>query len=601
MDILNPVYTEKAECQDCYKCVRECTVKAIKVEGGRATIIKDLCVLCGHCVEVCPVGAKRVRNDLPRLEYLLQSGKRVIASLAPSFVTEFPEYTPAQLVAALKKLGFWGVSETARGADLVARQMVTLLEQTQREKNSGAPPILISSACPTVVEYIQKYRPSYAPSIARCDSPLLAHCQELKTLYGEDVLVAFIGPCISKKAEADTFKELLEIAIDFTDLRHWLEEEHVFPHLLGKAPEDTPFLPGCAGPGLLYPQEGGMIEAILAHGGDPAIHYMSFCGMDAIDDALEELEKAPLSRPVFLELLACPGGCINGPRTRNRRGIVRKRLLISSYRTTRLGNSITAGGKSLPFSLERRWTIPTVSRPEFSEEAIQRALRETGKYSREDELNCGGCGYDSCRDFAQAMLRGQAEQGMCVSYMRKLAQKKANSLIKAIPAGVVIVDRDLRIVECNRHFVQLLGDEAEQLWEAKPGLEGADLTKLCTFYRYFQDILGVADTIERDIRQGKRIIHGSFFTIEQGQYAGGVFQDITAPWVQRDRIVSQARKVINKNLAVVQKIAFLLGENAAETEATLTSIIASFDSPSHDMPSATPKTMAPQLPGESHA
>ncbi|MCX7655542.1 MAG: PAS domain-containing protein [Treponemataceae bacterium] len=592
--------------------------------------IRDICVLCGHCVEVCPVGAKRVRNDLPRLKYVLQSGKRIIASLAPSYVTEFPEYTPAQLVAALKKLGFWGVSETARGADLVSQEMARLLHHMQerisyfetketdipygtlspkttevfgtpREPALGSRPILISSACPTVVEYIQKYRPSYAPYLAQCDSPLLAHCKEIKTLYGKDVLIAFIGPCISKKAEADTFSELLEIAIDFTDLRRWLEEERIFPYLLGVSHKDCSFVPNFAGPGFLYPQEGGMIEAIRSQGGDPAIHYMSFCGMTAIDEALEELEKAPLSRPIFLELLACPGGCINGPRTQNHRGSARKRLLIASHSRTRVGNSLATGEKDLPFSLERSWHIPMVTQPVFSEEAIQRALRETGKYSREDELNCGGCGYDSCRDFAEAMLRGQAEQRMCVSYMRKLAQKKANRLIKAIPAGVVIVDKDVRIVECNRQFTHLLGEEAEHLWEAKPGLEGADLTKLCTFYRYFQDILGVAETIERDIRQGKRIIHGSFFTIEQGQYAGGVFQDITAPWVQRDRIVSQARKVITKNLSVVQKIAFLLGENAAETEATLTSIIASFDSPSPDTANLTREGKEKKkIPGGAH-
>jgi hypothetical protein len=175
------------------------------------------------------------------------------------------------------------------------------------------------------------------------------------------------------------------------------------------------------------------------------------------------------------------------------------------------------------------------------------------------------------------MIAGKAEAGMCVSYMRKLAQKKANGLIKSIPSGVVIVDAELKIVECNGNFVRLLGGEAEQLWEAKPGLEGAEIEKLIPFHRYFRDILNGAEVVDRDIRLGRRILHATVFCIERGAFAGGVFQDITAPWVRKDRVVSQARKVITKNLAVVQKIAYLLGENAAESEAILNSIIDSFD------------------------
>ena len=166
---------------------------------------------------------------------------------------------------------------------------------------------------------------------------------------------------------------------------------------------------------------------------------------------------------------------------------------------------------------------------------------------------------------------------MCVSYMRKLAAKKANGLIRAIPSGVVIVDAELRIIECNRNFAVLVGEDAIQLWDAKPGLEGADLQKLVPFHKYFREVLNGAEALDRDIHFGRRILHAAVFNIERGSIAGGVFQDITAPWVRKDRVVSQARKVITKNLAVVQKIAFLLGENAAESEAILNSIIDSFD------------------------
>ena len=193
MDVLNPIYTEKAACQDCYKCVRQCTVKAIRVENGRAAVVKDLCVLCGHCVEVCPVGAKKVRNDLGRVRKLIESGKRVIASLAPSFASEFPGLDLERMAAALRRLGFWAVSETAWGADLVSREVAQQLQLA----HPGT--LFISSACPTVVDYITKYRSSLADRITSLASPLMAQARELHKLYGDDCPVVFIGPCISRK------------------------------------------------------------------------------------------------------------------------------------------------------------------------------------------------------------------------------------------------------------------------------------------------------------------------------------------------------------------------------------------------------------------
>lgn len=572
MDLLNPIYTEKAECQDCYKCLRECSVKAIKVEGGRAAVVPDLCVLCGHCVQICPVGAKRVRDDLPRAKRLLKTKEKVVVSLAPSFASEFPGLDPARMIAALKKLGFHAVSETARGADLVARRVAEELAEIVEAGDAGAPRrVLISSACPTVVEHVKKYRPRFAAGITGFFSPLLAHAGELKQLYGSDAGIVFIGPCISKKRESDLHRDLVDVAIDFKDLAAWMDDEGVRPALLKPAPEDR-FVPARAAKGALYPVDGGMIAAVKKYAPPPEARFMAFSDLREIDRALEELSAEELDAPVFLELLACPGGCVNGPRGRSRTGTVAKRLAVLAYAD---GAPDRFDGAAPALDDVRR--LSPVREREPSADEIAAALRRTGKYSREDELNCGACGYDTCRDFARAMIAGKAEQGMCVSYMRKLAQKKANGLIKSIPSGVVIVDRDLKIVECNVNFARMLGEEALQLWEAKPGLEGADLEKLAPFHRYFRDVLNGAEAIDRDIRTDRRILHAAVFGIERGAYVGGVFQDVTAPWVRKDRVVSQARKVITKNLAVVQKIAFLLGENAAETEATLNSIIDSFD------------------------
>jgi len=577
LDFLNPIFTEKAECQDCYKCLRECTVKAIKVEGGRAAIVPDLCVLCGHCVEVCPVGAKKVRNDLPRAKKLLETKERVVVSLAPSFASEFPELESAKLIAALKRLGFYAVSETARGADLVARRIAEELAFAASEIDADAVKgkirgkVLISSACPTVVEHVKKYRSGFAEGVTSLFSPLLSHAKELKSIYGDDIGIVFIGPCISKKRESDLHRDLVDVSIDFSDLAEWLEEARIRPAALSVSPQDR-FVPSRAGKGVLYPVDGGMIAAIKRYDPPESSRFMSFTGIEEIDRALEELKEEELDAPVFLELLACPGGCVNGPRSRSRSGTIAKRLKILSY----ADNAPDRYDGASPELIDIRKLSP-IKEVISSAQEIADALRKTGKYSREDELNCGGCGYDTCRDFAGAMIVGKAEQGMCVSYMRKLAQKKANGLIRAIPSGVVIVDANLTIIECNRAFAKLVGEEAEQLWDAKPGLEGADLQKLIPFHKYFRDVLNGAEALDRDIHVGRRILHAAVFGIERGSIAGGVFQDVTAPWVRKDRVVSQARKVITKNLAVVQKIAFLLGENAAESEAILNSIIDSFD------------------------
>jgi iron only hydrogenase large subunit-like protein len=568
MDFLNPIFTEKAECQDCYKCIRECSVKAIRVEGGRAAVVPELCVLCGHCVQVCPVGAKRVRDDLPRAKRLVGLGQPVVAALAPSFASEFPDLPPENLVAALRELGFARVSETSLGADIVSRRLAGDLREAAASGEGG---LVLSSACPTVVEYLEKYRPAFAPSVTGLLSPLLAHAKYLKEALGSEAKVVFIGPCISKKREADLRKELVDVAIDFSDLASWLESAGVDPRACVPGPEDR-FFPERAAKGSLYPIEGGMIASVRKYEVPARVRWMSFSGLSEIDRALSELEGAALRDPVFLELLACPGGCVNGPRSRSRSGTVAKRLSVQGY-----AESAEARGPEAAPEIAASWRAEPVRRPEPAREAVEAALRRTGKYSVEDELNCGGCGYDACRDFARAMIEGRAEAAMCVSYMRKLAQKKANGLLKSIPSGVVIADRELKVVECNKAFALLLGPEAEALWEAKPGLEGADLAKLAPFAKYFSEVMEGGEAIERDIRFGRRILHGAVFGIERGAFAGGVFQDITSPWIRKDRVVSQARQVIQKNLAVVQKIAFLLGENAAESEAILTSIIDSFE------------------------
>jgi PAS domain-containing protein len=310
---------------------------------------------------------------------------------------------------------------------------------------------------------------------------------------------------------------------------------------------------------------------------------MSISGIYQIQEALDNLNPEELKTPLFMELLSCPGGCVNGPGTHSEESSAMKRVRVLDYAES---SRDKISQDEIDNSPDLTGTLPVEDENQIvhTEEEIRGALRSVGKFTPVDELNCSSCGYDSCRHFATAMLDNRAEKTMCVSYMRKLAQKKANSLIKSIPSGVVIANKNLEIVECNLNFAKMMGSEATELYEAKPGLEGASLDKIANFYRFFTDVLEIngPDVIEREVRCGRKIFHVSVFAIEKESIAGGVIEDITAPQVQKHRIVSQARKVIDKNLSVVQKIAYLLGENAAETESILNSIIQSFSEDEED-------------------
>lgn len=563
---LSPVFTEKAECRDCYKCVRNCPVKAIRLENGRAAVLEELCIACGSCVNACPVGAKRIRDDLQPARELVRGRKPVIASLAPSFVSEFPEIPTAGIIRAIKQLGFQAVSETALGAQEVSFSIARRIE------NETVPSLFISSACPAVVELLTKYHPRQAQTLTSLMSPVLAHCRLLQRRYGENTAVVFFSPCAAKKKEAEAHPELLASALTFSDLQLWLEEENIDPRQV-ETDETDVFEPETAREGALYPVDGGMIDSLRPHPGMEQVDYMDFSGLEAIQQALRDIDMAPLERHLFLELLACQGGCVNGPGTeRERGGTVARRRMVYAYAPREPAPS---PGRQL--NLDCCWTEQPVTVKEFSPAEINQALRQVGKYRPEDGLNCGGCGYDNCRAFAQALLEDKAERGMCVSYMRKLAQNKANALLKTMPSGVVIVDENLQVVECNEPFARLLGEEAWRIYQARPGMEGARLQRLTSFHALFANVLETGvDLLDRDLRVEQKVMRISIFSIETYRLAGGILQDITQPAVQRQEVIRRAREVIDKNLRTVQEIACLMGENAAESEVILDSIIESF-------------------------
>lgn len=566
MNAQQPIYTEKARCQDCYKCVRQCPVKAIQVVDDSAAVIPERCVYCGTCVNVCPVGAKKVRDDLGRAKRLLKRKASVVVSLAPSFVSEFPGVEPARLIHSLRELGFRAVSETALGAEEVSAACAAELE-------SRGPGVSLSTACPTVVELIRRYHPEHVPSLNRLLSPLLAHCKLLRRELGEDVGIVFIGPCISKKLEADAHPELLDVVLTFADLHRWLEERGIDPR--SEEPSDADvFVPGRARDGALYPSDGGMIRGIAHRRSTSDVKFMAFSGVHYLQDAMKGLTAA-LSQKLFLELLACEGGCVNGPQAARTCGTALKWLRVLDYAGEPEAIPAPPG---LDLSAATSPDPVREATPEDSE--IQAALRRVGKTQPEDELNCGGCGYDSCRHLAAALVDGRAEPNMCVSYMRKLAMNKANALIRSMPAGVVILDENLLVVECNRRFAETLGGETPMIFDTKPGMEGADIAKLAPEMRglFAKGLESEVDALRKDVRIAGRVLRLTVFTVDPGRIVGGILQDITEPAVQREQIIQKAQEVIRKNVTTVQQIAYLLGENAAETEMILDSLAGSFRS-----------------------
>lgn len=554
-----PIFTANTECQDCFKCVRGCPVKAIRVQDSHAQVMPELCVACGHCVEVCPSHAKKIRDDLGRVRQLLEQTDPVYVSLAPSWVSEFRGLSEEKMVCALKKLGFAGASETAHGAEAVSSAMA----QSLRRSNG----IVISSACPVAVDYIRKYLPAFTESISPVLSPALSHARMLKNRFGENARVVFIGPCIAKKNEADRHPDLIAAALLYSTLKEWFEAEKINPWTLAPEPTDR-FELDRAPQGAIYPIEGGMNETIRIRGGCDATHFVTVSGLHALEQTLEGITPSDVNVPVFIETLACVGGCVHGPGTAHGAPGLLERLRV--MRNAQIDQPADVGtGLEIGASYESE-PVPAEA---VNLQQIREALRAVGKNRPEDELNCGGCGYDTCRNFAAALLAGKAEPAMCVSWLRQLSQKKSNAILRCVPAAVVIVDRNLKLIECNRRFAELAGEDALAIFDAVPGMAGSSLTKLIPFGELFRKTLETGAEIKRDmLRLNKKLLSINVFNIDPGQVVGAILFDVTSVEFRRERIASQAREVIRKNLSTVQEIACKLGEHMAETEILLRSI-----------------------------
>ncbi len=555
-----PIYTIENDCKDCYKCIRNCPSKAIKVTEQKASILDERCIYCGLCVSICPAGAKQVREGVSRVKQLLNDNKPTVISLAPSYRTEFNNISEEKLLKGLAALGFNYISETALGAQVVTEHT----EQFLKARDKG---VFLSSACPGVVELIKKYYPELLLNITPFLSPMLTHAKMLKQDLGKDINVVFIGPCIAKKAEADNYPNLIDTALSFNELKQWMEEEEVFEK--DDSSEPLNFFPHKAGNGSLYPVDGGMIKTFNEKNNN--LLSLSFSGIDDIKKVLDNLNNIQHNGPVFLELLLCQGGCVNGPGCGCETNPVQQKIDIL------FNQQINSAKHAEPVHINIECDYfgrKAIAPQQFSQKEIEDTLYSIGKTDASEELNCSSCGYNTCREFAQAILGGMAETNMCVSHLRKIAHNQATLLLKKIPSGVMVVNHDCKIMEMNHSCARMLGEDIENKFNTENGLKGISIDELGYFTEHFKTAINTGKEYNQiAINQNGTNFQLSIFNIQKHKLITGIIQNLNNKEFKAEIIESRTREVIKKNMETVQKIAALLGENASHTDSLLNSIL----------------------------
>ena len=542
---------KKSNCKNCYKCIRHCPVKSIRFSGNQAHIIGDECILCGHCFVVCPQNAKQIASSVEKVRVLIQSGDPVVVSLAPSFIANYKGAGIESMRKTLKKLGFYDAEETAIGATIVKREYDRLLSEEGRD-------VVISSCCHSVNLLIQKYFPSVLPCLADVLSPMQAHCQDIKRRI-PNAKTVFIGPCVAKKDEAELYAGIVDAVLTFEELSEWLEAEGI-----AIEPERDESNESRA---RFFPTTGGILKTMVRERKDYS--YLALDGVENCIAALKDIESGKIHR-CFIEMSACAGSCVGGPVMEK----YHSRSPISDY----VAVSEYAGKKDFnveqPDSIAIRKSFSPIDRHETqpSESEIRAVLREMGKYSPAQELNCGSCGYNSCREKAIAVCQGKAEISMCLPYLMEKAENVNDTIARNSPNGILMLNDQLEVQQINNAALKLmnlrsaddvLGDQVVRILDPLPFMTvqstGRSVVNqhayLAEYRRYVEQII-VQD------RESRMMVCS--------------MRDITNEETEREKkekitqqTVEVADKVVEKQMRIVQEIASLLGETAAETKIAL--------------------------------
>lgn len=544
---------KKSNCKNCYKCIRHCPVKSIRFSGNQAYIIGTDCIMCGQCFVVCPQDAKQIVDETEKVKVLLQSGAPVYVSLAPSFIANYKGVGIGAMREALRKLGFADVEETAIGASIVK----TEYERMVRDENRD---VIITSCCHSINLLIQKYYPSALPCLADVLSPMQAHCKDIKKRH-PDAKTVFIGPCVSKKDEAQRLPDLVDAVLTFDELTAWLKAEKIELTENLDSEEHSR--------ARLFPTTGGILKTMALD--NPSFTYLAIDGTENCKEALEDIISGK-THHCFIEMSACIGSCVGGPvMEKFHRSPVQDFMAVSRY-----------AGKAdfeieQPDMLTLRKTFPEIDRGTKmpSEEEIRDVLRQMGKMKPSQELNCGSCGYDTCREKAIAVCQGKAEISMCLPYLKDKAENFSDTIFRNTPNGLIVLNEKLEVQQINkaaqkilnlRSPADILGDQVVRIMEPGDFIDvlnsGKSLHNKRTYLAEYEKY--VDETIVYD-REYRLLV--------------GILRDVTEEETQREKkedisrqTVEIADRVVDKQMRIVQEIASLLGETAAETKIALTKL-----------------------------
>ena len=546
---------KKSNCKNCYKCIRNCPVKSIRFSAGQANIIGDECILCGQCFVVCPQNAKEIVNEREAVKVLLMSGDPVVASVAPSFVANYDGAEIEELEAALKKLGFAAAEETALGAETVKNEYERMIANANRD-------IIISSCCHSVNLLIQKYFPEVLPYLADVVSPMQAHCKDIKRRI-PNAKTVFIGPCVAKKDEAAAYPGIVDAVLTFEELTEWMDSEGI---AVEKKTHEAKHEKGVS---RLFPTTGGILKSMNCD--SEKYTYMSVDGVQNCIAAINDIKNGNIHN-CFIEMSACVGSCIGGPvMEKYHRSPVRDYTRVSGYAGK------TDFGVATPPRAELIKNMPMIEldKKEPTEADIRAILAQMGKTKPEDELNCGTCGYNSCREKAVAVFRGRAEISMCLPFITDKAESFSGNIISNTPNGIIILNEALEVQQINRPAMRIMNIRRESDVMGEPLIrimDTADCVKVMESGRGIYNKRIYLTEYDKYIEE--TIIHDAEYRVVMC-----LMRDITAEETAKEKkeeisrqTVETADKVVEKQMRIVQEIASLLGETAAETKIALTKL-----------------------------
>ncbi len=544
---------KKSNCKNCYKCIRHCPVKSIRFSGNQAYIIGNECIMCGQCFVVCPQDAKQIVDETEKVKVLLQSGEPVVVSLAPSFVANYEGVGIESMREALKKLGFYDVEETAIGATIIKKEYDRMVNEEDRD-------IIITSCCHSVNLLIQKYYPTLLPYLADVLSPMQAHCSDIKKRI-PNAKTVFVGPCVAKKDEAQYYEGIVDAVLTFDELTAWFKSENITLEQKMDSNENSR--------ARFFPTTGGILKTMAMS--NPKYSYMAIDGTENCIAALKDIENGNLHH-CFIEMSACVGSCVGGPvMEKFHRSPVKDYMAVSNY----AGKEDFVVDQPDKSKLEKKFEIIERRSATPLEFEIQDTLHQMGKMKPSDELNCGSCGYDTCREKAIAILQGKAEISMCLPFLKEKAENFSDTIARNTPNGLIVLNEKMEVQQVNaaatkilniRRPDDILGDQVIRV------LDPTDFLKVMSNGRAIHDKREYLAEYEKYV--DKTVVYDREYRLILC-----ILRDVTEEETQREKkedisrqTVEIADNVVDKQMRIVQEIASLLGETAAETKIALTKL-----------------------------